>query len=259
MLAIISPAKTLDYSSPFDAPKNNQIHFSEEVQYLVKKIAAYSPKRIAKLMNVSEEIANLNFKRFQNFQSHFDSENSRPALFAFKGDVYLGLDAYSLNNDALLYAETQARILSGLYGLLRPLDLIQPYRLEMGLPFKVTPSKSNLYKFWGDKIKIKLEEDIEESKGEACLINLASGEYNKAAKLNTLKFPVYEMDFREKRPDGSYKTIGFSAKKARGMMLRFIIDNKIEKADDLRAFDIEGYSLNNNFTEGNKFVFTRDN
>ncbi|TXC82021.1 peroxide stress protein YaaA [Luteibaculum oceani] len=259
MLAIVSPAKTLDYTTPFEVNSAVEPQFKEEALYLVKKISGYSAKRIAKLMNVSEEIAQLNFDRFQTFEPDFNQDNSRPAIYAFKGDVYQGLDAYSLDKEQINFLNKHAAILSGLYGVLRPLDLMQPYRMEMGLSFKVTPKKTNLYKYWDNKICEALEALLENSTGEKVLVNLASNEYAKAANLKNFSFPVIECDFQDKRPDGSYKTIGFNAKKARGMMLRFIAENNITNSEHLKAFKSEGYIFNPEFSSKNKWVFTRDN
>lgn len=259
MLAIISPAKTLDYDSSYSCPQVTQPHFQEETQYLVKKISAYSPKRIAKLMNVSEELAHLNWERYKSFEPSFNKENSRPAIFAFKGDVYLGLDAATLSEADLNRAQKNLGILSGLYGYLKPLDLMQPYRMEMGLPFKVTPAKTNLYKYWGDKILEKLNSEVEGSTGEKLVVNLASNEYSKAAKLNKLNYPVIDVEFKELRPDGSYKVISFLAKKARGLMARFIVQNEIDNAQDLLAFNSEGYYFSQEQSTETKLVFLRDN
>ncbi len=260
MLAILSPAKTLDFESSYEVPFVTQPQFQDEIQYLVSKIKDYSPNRLAKLMNVSEQIAHLNVDRYQNFSQSFEQDtNARPAALAFKGDVYLGLDSYSLDAKELQSLQNKVAILSGLYGVLKPLDLMQPYRLEMGLPFKVTAAKSNLYKFWDQKIQNALEQQIQaqDEAEEKVLVNLASNEYAKAAQLKNFAFPVLEIDFKEKRADGNYKTISFNAKKARGLMARFMVKENLVKAEDLKAFNYEDYAFNPNMSTDKKWTFTR--
>ncbi|MGB0165582.1 MAG: peroxide stress protein YaaA [Luteibaculum sp.] len=261
MLALISPAKTLDESKDYPSVSTAIPTFASDAEYLVSKIRKYSANRLGKLMNVSEELAHLNWQRFQDFSSDFvEGKNAKPAIFTFKGDVYLGLEATSLQKKEIDYLQKNLAILSGLYGLLNPLDLIQPYRLEMGLPFKVTPAKSNLYKYWGKKIQEEIVRKLkQESEGEELIVNLASNEYAKAAKLSTLKVPVIEVDFKDRREDGGYKTIGFFAKKARGLMARFMAVEQIKKAEDLKAFNYEGYLFEPKMSSEKKWIYTREN
>ena len=256
MLLTISPAKTLDFDS---APKPSDFtvpHFMPEADYLVGKLKKYSPGRLKKLMGVSHALADLNYERYQKWSLPILPENSKQALYVFKGDVYQGMDVASLNKKSIDYLNINLLILSGLYGVLRPADLMFPYRLEMGSPFKVTPAKNNLYKFWGTRITDYFNQCLEEANTET-LINLASNEYFKSVKTKNLKAQIITPEFKDEK-NGDYKVISFFAKKARGMMVRFIAQNNITEPEELKAFNSDGYYFNNNLSNDKKWVFTRD-
>lgn len=255
MIAVLSPAKSLDESKDFPNKDLGQPKFIEEAEYLVGKLKKKKPRQLQNLMGISEDLAQTNYERFQAWNAPFDKNNAFPSLFLFKGDVYQGLDARSLKSKDLEFAENHIRILSGLYGVLKPMDLIQPYRLEMGTPFKVTAAKRNLYDYWGDKLRKSVEEEVENSRSPY-LINLASNEYFKALQRKKLDVDVIDIDFKEIK-DGKPKTIPFFAKKARGLMARFMIQNRIDKPEDLQAFDLEKYSFDPNLSSEKKLVFTR--
>lgn len=254
MLVIISPAKTLDFESEVPFKEHSNLRFPHEAAELAALLRQFSPPDLVSLMNISNDLAQLTAERFHQWQWPFTPENARQALFAFKGDVYTGLDAYHLNVDALRYSQNSLRILSGLYGLLRPLDAIMPYRLEMGT--KLTNSKGkDLYAYWGQKIHQQLENDLEET-GHQVLVNLASNEYARAIDFKKLKVPTITPVFKDYK-NGQYKMVSFFAKKARGWMSRFIIENRLTNPDDLKAFDTGGYYFNSELTKGNELVFTR--
>lgn len=254
MLTVISPAKTLDYETPPLTEDFTQPSQLTQSRKLVRRLRQLGSDDIARLMNVSDNLAELNRKRYRQWKTPFKPENARQALFAFKGDVYLGLDAYSLNRDSIDYAQQHLRILSGLYGLLRPLDLMQPYRLEMGTRLD-TDSGSNLYQFWDDRITRALNQELKRI-GTDSLINLASNEYFKAVKLNKLKADIITPKFRELR-NGEFQFISFSAKKARGLMARFMIDQRIDTAEGLKDFSDEGYRFAPKLSSEHDWVFTR--
>ncbi len=254
MLAIISPSKDLDYKSelPFrstDIPRLTNQSF-ELIQHLQKK----NSKTLMKLMDISEKLAQENVLRFQNFKSDFTAENSRPAIYAFAGDVYRGLDAYRLNEKQIQYAKHHVRILSGLYGLLRPMDQIQPYRLEMGVALKIN-RKKNLYAFWGDQITQLLKADIQDENSKV-LINLASQEYAAALDFAALGVPVIQIQFREYK-NGTLRFVSYTAKKARGLMLRFMIQNNLKKQDELKEFNLEDYSYDPELSSMKEWFFIR--
>ena len=256
MLLTISPAKTLDFEN---APKPIDYtipHFVEKADYLAQKLKKYSPRKLKNLMDVSSSLAELNYDRYQNWELPIRPDNSKEALYVFKGDVYLGLDASSLNDTEIDYLNNNLLILSGLYGVLRPSDLLLPYRLEMGSALKVTPVKNNLYKFWGNQITDFFNQRLEEENTDV-LINLASNEYFKSIKTKNLKAQIITPEFKDEK-DGNYKMIGFFAKKARGMMVRFISKNNLTSPEDLKAFNYDGYYFNNNLSNDKKWVFTRD-
>jgi cytoplasmic iron level regulating protein YaaA (DUF328/UPF0246 family) len=254
MLTIISPAKTLDYESPISVKGDSEISFPKESKQLIRILKKFKAEEIEKLMHVSHKIAMLNYDRFAQWKYPFNEQDSRQALFAFKGEVYNGLDAYTLNQEDADFAQDHLRMLSGLYGVLRPYDHILPYRLEMGTKLETEKFK-HLYDFWGDKIRKNLQKAIDES-GTKVLVNLASAEYFKAADLKKIKAEIISPSFKEARDDG-YKMITIFAKKARGLMTRYIIQNRIEKAEDLKHFDVEGYFYNDELSEGNHYTFTR--
>lgn len=238
MIAIVSPAKTLDFDSPSNSANYTQCDFLNDSSILVNTAKKLKKEELKKLMNISDKLAKLNIDRFQNWSMPFNTQNSKQAIFAFQGDTYSGLNVNSFNSSDLLYAQDHFRILSGLYGLLKPLDLIQPYRLEMGIKLKVKSNK-NLYEFWNKKISLKLNEELKKHQNKM-IINCASNEYFKSVDLRTLNGKVITPIFKDIK-NGIPKIISFYAKKARGMMSRYIIQNKIEKIHDLINFNTSGY------------------
>ncbi|OTG91870.1 peroxide stress protein YaaA [Acinetobacter sp. ANC 3813] len=255
MLALISPAKTLDYESALPTDKHTLPRLLDHSQELIDVSRKLSASDIASLMSVSEKIAHLNAGRFRDWHSDFNFSNARQALFAFKGDVYTGLDVYSLNDQQIEYAQKHLRMLSGLYGLLRPLDLMMPYRLEMGTKLKNLRGH-NLYEFWGDEITQMINHDLEASNSEL-LVNIASEEYYKSVKESKIKAKIIKPVFLDQK-NGKYKVISFYAKKARGLMARYILENKIEHAEDLKAFNTDGYYFDANSSLKGELVFKRD-
>ncbi|WP_104472391.1 peroxide stress protein YaaA [Acinetobacter indicus] len=255
MLALISPAKTLDYESALPTDSHTLPRLLAHSQELIDVSRTLSASEIANLMSVSEKIANLNVERFRDWQADFDFSNARQALFAFKGDVYTGLDAYSLKDQDIDYAQQHLRMLSGLYGLLRPLDLMMPYRLEMGTKLK-NPRGSNLYEFWGTIITDLINEDLAAAQSEL-LVNIASDEYYKSVKESKIQAEIIKPVFLDQK-NGKYKVISFYAKKARGLMARYIIENKIERAGDLKGFNSDGYYFDADSSLKGELVFKRD-
>ncbi|WLQ15041.1 peroxide stress protein YaaA [Hahella aquimaris] len=255
MLIVVSPAKTLDYETPVPTTENTQPRFLPQSAELVDILKQQEPWRLSELMGISDELATLNANRYQSWSLPFDGDNARQALFAFKGDVYTGLDAYSLSQGAINTAQRQLRILSGLYGVLRPLDLMQPYRLEMGTRLQ-NPKGANLYRFWGDTLTQSLNEEARET-GADVLINLASNEYYKAVNEKKLAVPVITPVFLDMK-GGKYKVVSFWAKKARGMMTRYILQNQLQRPEDIKSFDTDGYSYNPALSDGAQWAFTRD-
>lgn len=253
MIAVLSPAKTLDFehSTNFDhtLPK-----FQKEALQLVDVLQEKSEKEVQKLMSISEKLASLNVERYHNFTKKKDPKHAKQALFAFQGDVYQGLEAGTLNEKEVKFAQNHIRILSGLYGVLKPLDLIQPYRLEMGTQLRVNGDK-NLYSFWNDKIVKQLNKDIK-AQGDKILLNLASQEYFKSLNLDNLKAKVIDVEFKDHK-NGQYKIISFYAKKARGLMSRYMIDNEITNLEDLKGFDYEGYWYDDKESTETKLAFKR--
>ncbi len=254
MLIVLSPAKTLDYETPLKTRKNSQPELLERSAELVKDARKLSPEDIGKLMGVSEKLAALNHERFMNWSQPFTADNARQAVLAFKGDVYTGLEAETMKAADLDYAQKHLRILSGLYGLLRPLDLMQPYRLEMGLKFENRGGK-NLYEFWGDEITESLNRQLGALKTEV-LVNLASNEYFKSVKPGALKAEVITPVFKE-RKNGKYRVISFFAKKARGRMARYAIDRRLDDVAGLKKFRDDGYRYNKAESTAREWVFTR--
>ena len=252
MKIIISPAKSLDFETPVATSLHSQPQFLEDSVKLNKKLKTLSRKKIAEFMNVSKDLAELNYQRNQNWSLPFTQENAKQAVFAFTGEVFRGIDVNSLESEKLPVLQERLRILSGLYGLLKPLDLIQPYRLEMGKKLKVGRTE-NLYKFWGDKIANTLNDELAD---DDLLINLASSEYFKAVNQKVLKVPMITPVFKDFK-NGQYKTIMTFAKKARGLMVRFIIDNDVTTIAALNGFDIDGYGFDENMSTETELVFTR--
>ncbi len=255
MLIVISPAKSLDFKTPPVISDFTVPEFLSESEKLVGRLKTYSPKKLSALMGISADLGELNFKRFQEWNLPFTPENSKQAILAFSGDVYQGLNATTLSKEKLELAQSKLRILSGLFGVLKPLDLMQPYRLEMGTKLKYFKSK-NLYSFWDPMITKKINEAVSES-GSKILINLASNEYFKSIDKKKLKAEIVTPDFKEFK-NGKYTMISFFAKRARGLMTRFIIENNISNPSDLLAFDAEGYSFNSRLSKPGNPVFTRE-
>lgn len=255
MLALISPAKTLDYESTLPTDRHTLPRLLDQSQALIDYCRSLSASEIASLMSVSEKIAKLNAERFQDWTPELTLANARQAIFAFKGDVYTGLDAYHLQANDFEFAQKHLRMLSGLYGLLRPLDLMMPYRLEMGT--KLHNSRGhNLYEFWDDRITHLINEDLEQTNSKI-LVNIASDEYYKSVKEQKINAQIVKPVFLDQK-NGKYKVISFYAKKARGLMARFIIENKLEKAEDLKAFNSEGYYFDLENSNQHELVFKRD-
>lgn len=254
MLIVVSPAKTLDYETPSKTKINTIPDYLDDSQQLINRLRHFSSLDIAELMKVSKKIADLNFDRYEAWNKKFTEKNAKQAALAFKGDVYTGLDAESFSAADFKFAQKHFRILSGLYGLLRPLDLMQPYRLEMGTKLETDRGK-NLYEFWGSTITEGLNKQLKKSKSKY-LINLASNEYFKAVKPKELDAEIITPEFKEFK-NGDYKMIGIYAKKARGMLSRYIIKNKLTDPEDIKSFNDEGYKFNKKLSNGNKWVFTR--
>lgn len=249
MLLLISPAKTLDETAA-TISSYSQAPLLKQSQELMKNLQKLDSPQLQKLMNISPKIADLNLERNQNFSIPFDMTNSKQAILMFKGDVYQGLGASDFDAGDLEFAQQHLAILSGLYGYLRPLDLMQPYRLEMGTSLKVKDT-NNLYAFWKDLIT----NEINKTK-QKVLVNLASNEYFKAVKQEELKAELWTVNFKENR-NGKYKIIAFSAKKARGMMCRYVIKNRLEKPEDMKSFDLDNYSFNEALSSERELIFTR--
>jgi cytoplasmic iron level regulating protein YaaA (DUF328/UPF0246 family) len=254
MLLVVSPAKNLDYESSIPSVTPTQPRFETQIKSLIETCRHLSPADLSSLMGISDKLALLNAERFNSFSLPFDERNARPALYAFNGDVYTGLDALSLAPDAVAYAQSHLRILSGLYGLLRPLDLMQPYRLEMGIKLKTERGK-NLYEYWDTQITELLNKDIAEQ-GDNVLVNLASNEYFSAVKKKSLNAMVITPQFKDEK-NGQYKIISFYAKKARGLMARYVIENQINSVADLKAFDYGGYAFDESSSSETDLVFKR--
>ena len=254
MLIVISPAKSLDFDTKPKTKEYTLPEFLDSSEKLVEELRQMSPNHLSQLMNISKDLGELNFQRFQTWHLPFTQENSKQAVLMFNGDVYKGLDANSLSVKQLKLAQKKLRILSGLYGALKPLDLIQPYRLEMRTELKFGDAK-NLYEFWNPQLSEKVKEAVEES-GSNVLINLASKEYFKSIDTKILRKEIITPEFRDLK-NGHYKIISVYAKKARGLMTRFILENDIRKVTDLQAFDMDGYNYNQGMSKTNRPVFTR--
>jgi cytoplasmic iron level regulating protein YaaA (DUF328/UPF0246 family) len=252
MKLVISPAKSLNYESALPTTLSTDSRFLNEAQQLNKLLKKKSAKALSELMHISPNLGQLNYERNQDWAIPFTAENARPAIYAFSGDVYRGLDAYTIPTSKLETLQNSVRIISGLYGLLNPLDLVQPYRLEMGTKLPVGKAK-NLYEFWRKKVTTALNEELKE--GEL-FVNLASQEYFKAIDVKALKVPVIHIDFKEFK-NGQYKTIAIFAKLARGYMTRHIIDNVVDTVDGLKTFTTDGYAFDANLSTDTKLVFTR--
>lgn len=254
MLILISPAKTLDYQSPLATERFTQPALLEHSQQLIKTARTLSAPQIKKLMGISDKLADLNATRFHDWQPDFTPENARQALLAFKGDVYTGLQAETFSDADLDFAQQHLRMLSGLYGVLRPLDLMQPYRLEMGIRFENERGK-DLYQFWGDIITDTLNEALAEQ-GDEIVVNLASDEYFRAVKPKKLNARIIKPVFLDEK-NGTFKVISFYAKKARGLMSRYIIEQRLTKPEQLTGFNSEGYFFDETASTPDELVFKR--
>lgn len=254
MIIVISPAKTLDFESKINTTHYSQASFLKEAGRINAKLRKLRPSDLMQLQGISAKLAEMNAERNRQWHLPFTPENARQAVFAFNGDVYGGLDATSFTEEDLDVAQEKIRILSGLYGLLRPLDLIQPYRLEMGTRFALG-SSNDLYAFWRKRISTALGKEL--SASGRVLLNLASHEYFRAIDPSKIKAKVITPQFLDKK-DGQYKMISFFAKRARGLMSRFIVTNRISEPQETKAFDMEGYHFNNYLSTEQEWVFTRE-
>lgn len=254
MLLVISPAKNLDYESPLNTSEFTQPDMLDDAQKLINRCKKLAPQDIGSLMSISDKLADLNAKRYHQWSLPFTCENARQAMFAFNGDVYTGLEASSLSEKDIEFAQQHLRILSGLYGVLKPLDLMQAYRLEMGTKLDTRRGK-NLYEFWGDRITKSINTAMQ-AQGDNVLINLASNEYFKSVNTKKLKGEIYTPVFKDEK-NGQFKIISFFAKKARGLMARYIIQHQLTEVEQLQAFDSAGYYYSEEMSKGKELVFLR--
>ncbi len=254
MLALVSPAKKLDFTELAAPMAHSQPDFLERSKVLIDAARKLSRAELSRLMKLSDPLTELNFQRFKAFTLPFTTANAKQAVLAFSGDTYVGFDAASVSDDDLLYAQDHLRILSGLYGLLRPLDLVQPYRLEMGSRLQ-NPEGSDLYDFWGDDLARAIDQAVAGHK-EAVVINLASNEYFKAARPKHMKTRVITPVFKEVK-NGEAKVLGLFAKRARGMMARYMVTKRIEQSEKLKKFNDGGYAYQDHLSEPDSWVFTR--
>ena len=254
MLIVLSPAKSLDYKTPIKVKAPTLPEFASESAKLIAELRKLAPQDVAKLMGISDQLAALNVGRYRDWSKKFTEENSKPAIYAFDGDVYDGFDVKTLNVKAVEFAQDHVRILSGLYGALRPLDLMQAYRLEMGTSFKNARGK-DLYAFWGGRVTDSLKKILEKQK-KPVLLNLASEEYFKVLQPKELDCQVISPVFQDAK-DGKYKIISFYAKRARGLMARYVVENRITDPADLKGFNLEGYKYSAAESKLEKPVFRR--
>ncbi len=252
MKLVISPAKSLDFTRNLPTESNSKACFLKEAQSLNNILRDKSPKELSALMSISSSLGDLNYQRNNSWKLPFNSSNSRQAIYAFNGDVYKGIDAYSVSEDKIELMQDTVRIISGLYGLLKPLDLIQPYRLEMGTKMPVGSNK-NLYEFWRRKLTDSINQEL---KNGEVFLNLASNEYVKAIDTKVLKSPMITANFKQLK-DGNYKTIAIFSKKARGLMTRYIIDNNINSIEGIKGFNSDGYLFTEPLSTDKELVFTR--
>jgi cytoplasmic iron level regulating protein YaaA (DUF328/UPF0246 family) len=252
MKIVISPAKSLNLDKELPTSLVSEASFLKQAETIQKTLKKKKPKQLMELMDISVKLADLNWQRNQDWQLPFTPENARPAIYTFDGEVYTGLDAYSLPTEKVAILQDKLRILSGLYGVLKPLDLMQAYRLEMGTSIAIG-SKKNLYEFWKKTLTDELNSELN---NDELFVNLASNEYFSAVDAKKLKVPVITPEFKDYK-DGKLKMISFFAKKARGLMVRYIIDTNAESVDDLKGFNYEGYAFDSNLSEGHKLVYTR--
>ena len=252
MKIVISPAKSLNYEKTVPVTTYTEPQFLKQAATIQNTLKKKKPSQLSELMDISAKLAELNWQRNQDWHLPFTAENARQAVYAFDGDVYTGLDVYTLPEDKISILQERLRILSGLYGLLKPLDLMQAYRLEMGTTMPIGKNK-NLYEFWKKTITKALNDELQK---DELFLNLASNEYFSAVDAKALKVPVITPEFKDYK-DGKLKMISFFAKKARGLMVRYIIDTNAETIDDLKGFNYEGYAFDANLSKGNTLVFTR--
>lgn len=252
MKLVLSPAKSLNYESKLPTTKSSEFCFQAEAERLNRLLKKKSARSLSKLMKISPALGQLNYERNQEWQMPFTKDNARQAVYAFDGDVYKGLDAYTIPKEKLEKLQDTVRIISGLYGILKPLDLIQPYRLEMGTKMPVGKNK-NLYEFWRKKVTQALNDELHD---DELFLNLASNEYFKAIDTKALKVPVVSATFKEFK-NGELKLISFFAKQARGSMARYIVDTNAETLDDIKGFNYDGYGFDANLSTEKELVFTR--
>jgi len=252
MKIVISPAKSLNYEKTVPVTTYTEPQFLKQAATIQNTLKKKKPSQLSELMDISAKLAELNWQRNQDWHLPFTAENARQAVYAFDGDVYTGLDVYTLPEDKISILQERLRILSGLYGLLKPLDLMQAYRLEMGTTMPIGKNK-NLYEFWKKTITKALNDELQK---DELFVNLASNEYFSAVDAKMLKVPLITPEFKDYK-DGKLKMISFFAKKARGLMVRYIIDTNAETLDDLKGFNYEGYAFDANLSKGNTLVFTR--
>ena len=254
MLIVISPAKTLDFETAPITKEFTQPEFLKESKKLVSELKKLEPAEVSSLMKISDKLGTLNYLRFNEWKPPFNLNNAKQALLAFKGDVYTGIEAETFSNQDLKFAQKHLRILSGLYGVLKPLDLMQAYRLEMGTQFENKQGK-DLYEFWGGKLTDQVNKDLKAAKSKV-LINLASNEYFKSLQAEDIDAEIIVPVFKDFK-NGKYKIISFYAKKARGLMSAYIIKNRLKKPEDIKAFDVDGYKYSKSESSGNNWVFLR--
>ena len=252
MKLVISPAKSLDFIRSLPTESNSKACFLKEAESLNNILREKSPQDLSELMSISPSLGELNYQRNNSWQLPFNSSNSRQAIYAFNGDVYRGIDAYSIAENKIDLLQDTVRIISGLYGILKPLDLIQPYRLEMGTKMPVGSNK-NLYEFWRKKLTESISQEL---KDEEIFLNLASNEYIKAIDTKVLKTPMITANFKQLK-DGNYKTIAIFSKRARGLMTRYIIDNNIDSIKGIKGFNSDGYLFTESLSSSNELIFTR--
>lgn len=254
MLIVISPAKTLDFETAPTTQEFTQPELLKESKKLISELKKLEPAEVSSLMKISDKLGTLNYLRFNEWKTPFNLKNAKQALLAFKGDVYTGIEAESFSKQDLNFAQKHLRILSGLYGVLKPLDLMQAYRLEMGTQFENKQGK-DLYQFWGGKLTEQINKDLKAAKSNV-LINLASNEYFKSLQASDIDAEIIVPVFKDFK-NGKYKIISFYAKKARGLMSAYIIKNRLKKPEDIKAFNIDGYKYSKSESNGNNWVFLR--
>jgi cytoplasmic iron level regulating protein YaaA (DUF328/UPF0246 family) len=254
MLIVISPAKTLDFETAPTTKEFTEPEFLKESKKLISELKKLNPEEVSSLMKISDKLGTLNYLRFNEWKTPFNLNNAKQALLAFKGDVYTGIEAETFSNQDLKFAQKHLRILSGLYGVLKPLDLMQAYRLEMGTQFENKQGK-DLYEFWGGKLTEQINNDLRAAKSKV-LINLASNEYFKSLQANDIDAEIIVPVFKDFK-NGKYKIISFYAKKARGLMSAYIIKNRLKNPEDIKGFNVEGYKYSKSESSGNNWVFLR--